>query len=151
MAQGTVKQYFEDKGFGFIQPDDGGEDLFVHESEIYRAGLRMLREGERVIYEVQMGPRGRMAHTVHVVEEGDEQGESRPAVAARMEGMIISFSGSTGLLLPRGSVPIPFTLDMKWLTDFDPERWQLGAKVMLGFDRQYVANEMHTVISARFF
>lgn len=52
MAQGTVKWYNDQKGFGFIQPDNGGPDVFVHRSAVERAGLRGLNEGEKVSYDV---------------------------------------------------------------------------------------------------
>ena len=52
MAQGTVKWFSQDKRYGFITPDDGGEDVFVHFSGIAGSGLRNVEEGERVTYEV---------------------------------------------------------------------------------------------------
>jgi len=52
MATGTVKWFNGQKGFGFIQPDDGGTDVFVHISAVERAGLRDLREGQKVSYEI---------------------------------------------------------------------------------------------------
>ena len=52
MDTGTVKWFNETKGYGFIQPDDGGKDVFVHISAVERAGLRNLIEGQRVTYEV---------------------------------------------------------------------------------------------------
>ena len=52
MATGTVKWFNATKGFGFIQPDDGGNDVFVHISAVERAGLGTLREGQKVSYEV---------------------------------------------------------------------------------------------------
>jgi CspA family cold shock protein len=60
MATGTVKWFNSQKGFGFIQPDDGGKDVFVHISAVERAGLRALDEGQKVSYEVQE-ERGRMS------------------------------------------------------------------------------------------
>ena len=51
MATGTVKWFNATKGFGFIQPDDGGKDVFVHISAVERAGLRELNEGQKVAYE----------------------------------------------------------------------------------------------------
>jgi cold shock protein len=58
MAQGTVKWFNEEKGYGFIQPDDGGDDLFVHYSTISGSGFRSLEEGEKVSYEVSQGRKG---------------------------------------------------------------------------------------------
>jgi len=52
MATGTVKWFNGQKGFGFIQPDDGGKDVFVHISAVQRSGLKGLDEGQRVNYEI---------------------------------------------------------------------------------------------------
>ena len=52
MATGTVKWFNATKGFGFIQPDDGGKDVFVHISAVERAGLRELNEGQKLSYEI---------------------------------------------------------------------------------------------------
>ena len=60
MATGTVKWFNSTKGFGFIQPDDGGKDVFVHISAVERAGLRGLNEGQQVSFELQ-NERGRTA------------------------------------------------------------------------------------------
>jgi len=53
MATGTVKWYNETKGYGFIQPDDGGKDVFVHATALERAGMRGLAEGQKISYEVE--------------------------------------------------------------------------------------------------
>ncbi len=53
MNTGTVKFYNDQKGFGFIQPDDGGKDVFVHATALERAGLRGLREGQKVSFDTQ--------------------------------------------------------------------------------------------------
>ena len=58
MATGTVKWFNSTKGFGFIQPEDGGKDVFVHVSAVERAGLRGLNEGQRVSFELE-SERGR--------------------------------------------------------------------------------------------
>jgi CspA family cold shock protein len=52
MAQGTVKWFNATKGFGFIQPDDGGQDVFVHISAVERAGMSGLNEGQKVSYDL---------------------------------------------------------------------------------------------------
>jgi CspA family cold shock protein len=59
MAAGTVKFFNTTKGFGFIQPDDGGKDVFVHISAVERAGLPGLREGQKIAYEIERDQRGR--------------------------------------------------------------------------------------------
>ena len=59
MTQGTVKWFNAAKGFGFIAPDDGGKDAFVHISAVERAGLSSLAEGQRVRYELQSGRNGK--------------------------------------------------------------------------------------------
>ncbi len=53
MASGTVKWFNTTKGFGFIQPDDGGKDVFVHISAVQRAGLQALNEGDKVSYQLR--------------------------------------------------------------------------------------------------
>jgi CspA family cold shock protein len=57
MASGTVKWFNETKGYGFIQPDNGGKDVFVHVSAVERAGLRGLNEGQKISYEVEQDRR----------------------------------------------------------------------------------------------
>jgi cold shock protein len=67
MAQGTVKWFNGDKGFGFITPDDGEKDLFVHYSEIQGSGYRTLEENQRVQFEVGQGAKGPQAVGVAAV------------------------------------------------------------------------------------
>ena len=64
MATGTVKWFNNDKGFGFITPDEGGKDLFVHHSAIQGSGFRTLADGARVTYEAEDGPKGPKAINV---------------------------------------------------------------------------------------
>ena len=67
MAVGTVKWFSSEKGFGFIKPDDGSDDVFVHFSAIEGAGYRSLDEGERVEFETQPGRKGLQAANVKKV------------------------------------------------------------------------------------
>ena len=67
MINGTVKWFNSEKGFGFIAPDDGGSDVFVHYSEIQGGGFRNLEENQKVTYEVEQGDRGPAAVSVNAV------------------------------------------------------------------------------------
>ena len=67
MAQGTVKWFNSEKGFGFIAQDNGGADVFVHYSEIQGQGFRTLEENQRVEFEVTQGPKGPQATGVRAI------------------------------------------------------------------------------------
>ena len=67
MAQGTVKWFSDEKGYGFINPDEGGEDLFVHHSGIAGGGFKSLDEGAKVSYEPSQGRKGMQADNVSAV------------------------------------------------------------------------------------
>ena len=67
MAQGTVKWFNPDKGFGFIAPEDGSADVFVHFSAIEATGYRTLEENQKVEYNVTQGPKGPQAAQVRPV------------------------------------------------------------------------------------
>ncbi|MEX0809227.1 MAG: cold-shock protein [Dongiaceae bacterium] len=69
MATGTVKWFNAEKGYGFIQPDDGSKDAFVHISAVERAGLRSLREGQKVTYDLVPGRNGKSAADNLVVQD----------------------------------------------------------------------------------
>jgi CspA family cold shock protein len=64
MAEGTVKWFNDAKGFGFVTPDDGSEDLFAHFSSITGDGYKSLKEGQRVTFEVTDGPKGKQASNI---------------------------------------------------------------------------------------
>ena len=67
MAQGTVKWFSDEKGYGFITPDEGGADLFVHYSSIDGSGFKSLEEGAKVSYEASQGRKGMQADNVSPV------------------------------------------------------------------------------------
>ncbi|UCV03076.1 cold-shock protein [Dechloromonas denitrificans] len=64
MATGTVKWFNDSKGFGFITPDQGGEDLFAHFSAIVSSGFKTLAEGQKVSFDVTTGPKGLQASNI---------------------------------------------------------------------------------------
>ena len=63
MASGTVKWFNNQKGYGFIQPEEGGADVFVHISAVEKAGLATLKEGQKVSFETERGRNGKSAAT----------------------------------------------------------------------------------------
>ncbi|MCJ0875218.1 cold-shock protein [Streptomyces sp. AP-93] len=67
MAQGSVKSFYSVKGYGFIEQDGGGPDVFVHHVDVQGNGFRALQEGDRVEFEIIQGPRGPQASQVHVL------------------------------------------------------------------------------------
>ena len=64
MATGTVKWFNDAKGYGFITPDDGSEDLFAHFSAINMQGFKTLKEGQKVSFDVVQGPKGKQASNI---------------------------------------------------------------------------------------
>ena len=82
MATGTVKWFNDAKGFGFIKPDDGGDDLFAHFSAIQGSGFKSLKEGQKVQYEATKGPKGSglglaVAYSIITRRGGEFEVESR--------------------------------------------------------------------------
>jgi CspA family cold shock protein len=75
MATGTVKWFNDAKGFGFIEPDGGGADVFAHFSAIAMEGFKTLKQGSRVTFEVTEGPKGQLAQNI----------QAEPGAAARIE------------------------------------------------------------------
>lgn len=66
MAAGSVKWFNDAKGFGFITPDDGGDDLFAHFSAIQSTGFKSLTEGQKVTFDVTAGPKGKQASNIQI-------------------------------------------------------------------------------------
>ncbi|HEY4375333.1 MAG TPA: cold-shock protein [Burkholderiales bacterium] len=66
MENGTVKWFNDAKGFGFITPDAGGDDLFAHFSEIRSEGFKSLKENQKVTYETKKGPKGLQASNIQI-------------------------------------------------------------------------------------
>ncbi len=76
MAEGKVKWFSSEKGYGFIAHDDGGDDVFVHFSAIQADGFRTLNEGDEVTFEVEQGPKGPQARNVVVTHRAPVQAPS---------------------------------------------------------------------------
>lgn len=76
MAKGTVKWFSNAKGYGFIAPEEGGDDIFAHFSSIDMNGYKSLRQGQRVDYEVSQGPKGFLASSIILNADGTEEQEA---------------------------------------------------------------------------
>ena len=77
MTTGTVKFFNESKGYGFIQPDDGDKDAFVHISAVERAGFQTLRENQRVAYDLEEGRNGKVSATnLRSIEEANANSDA---------------------------------------------------------------------------
>ena len=72
MATGTVKWFNDAKGFGFIEPDQGGGDVFAHFSAIQMDGFRTLKQGSKVSYELVAGPKGMLAQNIQPLQQSNE-------------------------------------------------------------------------------
>jgi CspA family cold shock protein len=81
VATGTVKWFNDVKGFGFIEPEGGGEDIFAHFSAIQMEGFRTLKQGSRVSYEAVEGPKGKLAQNICAVIEGAVSATGEAGVA----------------------------------------------------------------------
>lgn len=68
MASGTVKWFNDSKGFGFITPENGGDDLFAHFSAIQSQGFKTLKEGQRVSFDITTGPKGQQASNIRAID-----------------------------------------------------------------------------------
>ena len=80
MTIGTVKFFNENKGYGFIAPDGGGNDAFVHISAVERAGMRSLRQDQRIAYDLQQDNRGKMsAVNIRAAEDSTQPEPEAPA------------------------------------------------------------------------
>ena len=79
MPTGTVKWFNDAKGFGFIEPEDGGEDIFAHFSAIQMDGFRTLKQGGRVRFETVQGPKGQLAQNIAPIDSPDDAATSGPA------------------------------------------------------------------------
>lgn len=79
MAFGVVKWFNDSKGFGFIQPDGGGDDVFAHFSAVQMDGYRTLKQGSRVVYEVVQGPKGNLAQNIRPLVDAAVAAADSPA------------------------------------------------------------------------
>ena len=84
MPIGTVKFFNDSKGYGFIQPDEGGNDAFVHITAVERAGMRSLRENQRVSYELEQDRRGKMS-AVNLQSAEESAGGGQPQSSDQSE------------------------------------------------------------------
>lgn len=82
MATGIVKWFNDAKGFGFIEPEGGGEDVFAHFSAIQMEGFRTLRQGSRVSFDLTQGPKGQLAQNIAPLESARPVGAERQAQPA---------------------------------------------------------------------
>jgi cold shock protein len=105
MPQGTVKWFNEEKGYGFITPNDGGEDIFVHHTGIAGSGFKSLDEGEKVTYVLTQGRKGMQAENVSKASSSSSGGRSfeRETLKVPLEVQ------AAGPSLPNTLIPTNFT------------------------------------------
>jgi CspA family cold shock protein len=77
MQSGTVKWFNDVKGFGFIEPDGGGADIFAHFSAITMEGFKTLKQGSRVTFDLMQGPKGLLAQNIEAENPGKKSGQAR--------------------------------------------------------------------------
>ncbi len=82
MTVGVVKWFNDAKGFGFIEPEGGGADVFAHFSAVQMEGFRTLKQGGRVEYELIQGPKGDLAQNIRPVDEAASQAERRHSLTS---------------------------------------------------------------------
>jgi cold shock protein len=86
MALGTVKWFNDAKGFGFIEPEGGGADVFAHFSAVQMEGFRTLKQGSRVSYELVQGPKGSLAQEIRPLEQADAVAAPPETTSAALAG-----------------------------------------------------------------
>ncbi len=79
MITGTVKWFNDAKGFGFIEPEGGGDDVFAHFSAIQMEGFRTLKQGSKVNYELIQGPKGQLAQRIFPLDAAVKRVEDQPS------------------------------------------------------------------------
>lgn len=84
MVTGTVKWFNDAKGFGFIEPEGGGDDVFAHFSAIQMEGFRTLKQGSKVNYELIQGPKGQLAQNIFPIDALSQGTEGKAAQAPSM-------------------------------------------------------------------
>lgn len=94
MATGTVKWFNDAKGFGFIEPDQGGGDVFAHFSAIQMDGFRTLKQGSKVQYDLVAGPKGMLAQNIQQVD-ADVASEGRPDALSDMHFRDLAGAGQS--------------------------------------------------------
>ena len=91
MGIGIVKWFNDAKGFGFIEPEEGGEDVFAHFSAIQMDGFRTLKQGSKVTFDLVQGPKGKLAQNIQLLEPRAPRGErvARPPATPEQPGSAV--------------------------------------------------------------